>query len=84
MRKESEGSVLDPAKAFNINRLDNINNFETGLSATLGVDFEATNKSQKFDFSIAQVINEKENKKMPSKTSLDEKLSDLVVSSNYK
>ena len=40
--------------------------------------------SKEFDFSIAQVINEKENKKMPSKTSLDEKLSDLVVSSNYK
>ena len=84
MRKESGGSILDPARAFNINRLDNINNYETGLSASLGLDFEAINKSQKFDFSIAQIINEKENKKMPSKTSLDEKLSDLVISSNFK
>ena len=31
-----------------------------------------------FDFSLAQIINEKENKKMASITSLDEKLSDLV------
>ena len=50
----------------------------------MGLDYEMTNKQQKFDFSIAQIINEKENKKMNSKTSLDEKLSDLVFASNYK
>ena len=33
--------------------------------------------------SLAQIINEKENKKMSSKSSLDEKLSDLVGSANY-
>ena len=33
---------------------------------------------------MAQVINEKENKKMPSKSSLDEKLSDLVGSASIK
>ena len=37
-----------------------------------------------FDFSIAQVINEKENKKMADKTSMNEKLSDLVGSAKYK
>ena len=46
------------------------------------IDLEKNNK--KFDFSIAQIINEKENKKMASKTGLDEKLSDLIGSSNYK
>ena len=34
------------------------------------------------DFSIAQIINEKENKKMSSESSLDEKLSDLTGSSS--
>ena len=84
MRKEENGSILDPVNAFNLNRLNNTNNYETGLSASVGLDYEMTNKQQKFDFSIAQIINEKENKKMNSKTSLDEKLSDLVFASNYK
>ena len=84
MRKEENGSILDPLNAFNMNRLDNINNYETGLSASIGLDYEYTKEDQKFDFSIAQIINEKENKKMHSKTSLDEKLSDLVFNSNFK
>ena len=62
-----------------MDRLDNINNFETGLSATVGFDYEINENSKKFDFSVAQIISEKENKKMASKTSLDEKLSDLLV-----
>ena len=83
MRKEENGSILEPINAFNLNRLGNTNNYETGLSTSVGLDYEITNKQQKFDFSIAQIINEKENKKMNSKTSLDEKLSDLVFTSNY-
>ena len=39
------------------------------------------NKNNKFDFSVAQVINEKENKKISDKTSMNEKLSDLVGTS---
>ena len=39
-------------------------------------------QSTKFDFSLAQVINEKEKKKMADKSSLNEKLSDLVGSSS--
>ena len=84
MRKETDGSTLNPIKAFDINRLNSKNNYETGLSATVGLDYEVSNNTQKLDFSIAQVINEKENKKMSTKSSLDEKLSDLVLSSNYK
>ena len=44
-------------------RLDHKNNFETGLSSTIGVDYIAENENKSFDFSIAQIINEKENKK---------------------
>ncbi len=84
MRKDNKSSKLDPTKAFSISRLDDINNFETGLTGTLGLDYKVKNNGQDFDFSVAQIINEKENKKMNSTTSLDEKLSDLVGSVNFK
>ena len=84
MRKETGGSRLNPISAFNLNRLNNINNYETGLSSTLGFEYKIKRNNQNFDFSVAQIINEKENKKMASKTSLDEKLSDLVGTSNFK
>ncbi len=81
MRKEIDGNRITPLTAFSMDRLENINNFETGLSATVGFDYEINENNKKFDFSVAQIINENENKKMASKTSLDEKLSDLVGSS---
>ena len=84
MRKEEDGSKLDPIRAFNMNKLDNINNFETGLSSSVGLNYKVKNKEKEFNFSVAQVISEKENKQMSSKSSLDEKLSDLVASSNFK
>ena len=86
MRKENDASKLDPIKAFELNRLEvnNNNNYETGLSSTIGFDYEAKNNYKQFNFSVAQIINAKENKKMHSKTSLDEKLSDLVGSSSLK
>ena len=84
MRKETDGFRLDPLNAFSLNRLNNVNNFETGLSGTIGLDYKIKSNGNDFDFSLAQVINEKENKKMASKSSLDEKLSDLVGSAKYK
>ena len=84
MRKESTGSRLNPITAFSVNKLENINNFETGLSGTIGFDYEIKSDKRNFDFSLAQVVSEKENKKMASVTSLDEKLSDLVGSTSLK
>ena len=78
MRKESSGSRLNANKAFSMDRLDNINNFESGLTSALGIDYQIKNNDQNFDFSIAQIINNEENKKMSSESSLDEKFSDLV------
>ena len=57
-----------------MDRLDRENNFETGLSSTLGFDYNVKGGEKELDFSIAQILNQKENDKMPSKTSLDEKL----------
>ena len=84
MRKDNDGSRLNPVSAFNLNRVDNIYNFENGLNATVGLDYNIKKNDTELDFSVAQIINEKENKKMSSKTSLDEKLSDLVGSANLK
>ena len=85
MRKLEDADIsrLDPDKAFDIDRLDNINHFETGLSSTIGFDYKINKNSKEFDFSLAQVINEKENKKMSSLSSMDEKMSDVVGNANY-
>ena len=84
MRKENEGSRLTSTKAFNLDRSENINNFETGNTATLGFEYNyKKNDLDKFNFSVSQIINEKENKKLHSKSSLDEKLSDLVGEASF-
>ena len=62
MRKENDGSRLDPVRAFSMNKVNNINNFEKGSSSTLGFDYKIKNNNKEFDFSVAQVISEKENK----------------------
>ena len=84
MRKETEGSKLDPFTAFNMDRIDSNNNFETGLSSSLGFDYNVKDGEKEFDFSIAQIINQKNNDEMPSKTSLNRKTSDLVGYSSLK
>ena len=85
MRKETDSSRLTPSNAFSMNRISNLNNYETGLSGTVGFDYKIKNNNvTKFDFSVAQIINEEENKKMGDKSSLNEKLSDLVGSSTFK
>ena len=78
MRKETSGSRINPLNVFDMDRLNHINNFETGLTGTFGLDYEIKNNDKNFDFSIAQIVNKEENKKMSSESSLDEKLSDLV------
>ena len=84
MRKELSGSRINPLDIYSLDRLNNTNNFESGLSATLGFDYEMKDKNsdKSLNLSIGQIINEKENKHMASITSLDEKLSDLAVSSS--
>ena len=53
------------------------------VSVALGFDYEIRKENNNFDLSLAQVINEKENKKIADKTSLNEKLSDLIGSAKY-
>ena len=48
MRKESVGSKLTPTNAFDLDRLDKDNNFEKGLSATIGFDYKNKNNGREF------------------------------------
>ncbi len=84
MRKETDGAKLNHLNIFSLDRLDTNNNFEGGLSTTVGFDYEieGNNNQKKFGLTMGQVINEKENKNMPSSSSLDEKLSDVVGNMN--
>ena len=82
MREQEDGARLNHLNLFNLDRLDVYNNFEAGSSATLGFDYEIKNSDQKFKLTAGQVINQKENKDMPSSTSLDTKLSDFVGNSS--
>ena len=84
MRKEQDNTRLNNLNIFNLDRLNSYNNFESGLSSTLGFDYEIKNDTKIYTFSGGQVINEKENKDMPSSSSLDEKLSDFVGNTNLK
>ena len=85
MRKETgTGSRLNHLNIFSLDRLNTYNNFENGLSATLGFDYEVKNPLKEINFSIGQVINEKENKDMPSASSLDQRFSDVVGKTNLK
>jgi len=63
---------------------------EDGLSAILGFDFSINEKNEKGDIgkeklsiSMGQVFSNEENDDMPSKSSLDQKTSDVVGEINY-
>ena len=71
---------------FSTNKTSTI---EDGLSTILGFDFkmdekdENDNNKEKLSISMGQVFNFDENKDMPAKSSLDQKMSDVVGEINY-
>ena len=79
--KKRTGTSLNHLNLFNIDRLDTYNNFEGGTSLTYGFDYELKNPLRNLNFSIGQVVNQKNNKNKPSSSSLDKKFSDFVGSS---
>ena len=51
MRQEESGSVLTADNAFNLERVGNLNNFETGNTATVGFDYDIKKENiGKFNF----------------------------------
>ena len=82
MRNETNKTRLNHLNIFSLDRLNTYDNFESGLSTTLGFDYEIKNPLREFSLSVGQVINEKENNDMPSSSSLDQQFSDVIGHSN--
>ena len=70
----------------NLYALNKTSEIEDGLSTILGFDFkiiEKENDIEKISLSLGQVFNYEKNKDIPSKSSLDQKMSDIVGEINY-
>ena len=72
----------------NLYALNKTSEIEDGLSAVLGIDYKINEKKgsfekEKLSLSLGQVFNYEENIDMPSKSSLDQKTSDMVGLINY-
>ena len=73
----------------NLYSMNKTSEIEDGLSAILGFDFKINEKvsdesyKEKFSLSLGQVFSYDENKDIPSKSSLDQKMSDVVGEINY-
>ena len=86
MRNLSGNDVL--LNYTNLYSLNKTSEIEDGLSAILGIDFKINKKKdigekEKFSLSLGQVFNYEKNKDLPSKSSLDQRMSDVVGEINY-
>ena len=87
MRNLSNKDVsLNYTNLYSLNKTSEI---EEGLSAILGIDYKINEKTpgnldrEKFALSLGQVFNYEKNDDMPSKSSLDQEMSDVVGEMNY-
>jgi len=87
MRNLSENDIyLNYTNLYSLNKTPEI---EDGLSAILGFEFKTSEKvngkenKEKLSLSLGQVFNYEENRDIPSKSSLDQKMSDVVGEINY-
>ena len=75
---DGDDTTLNYANIYSLNKTSEI---EDGLSAILGFDFkinEKMTKKEKFSLSMGQVFNYEKNQDIPTKSSLDQKMSDIV------
>ena len=85
----STNKILNYADLYSMDRLNNIDNPETGGSIGYGLDYELNKKNSEnlnilnSKFSIGQVISDVKNSKMPVSSSLNEKTSDIVGSFDF-
>ena len=87
MRNLNDKDVsLNYSNLYSLNKTQEI---ESGLSAILGFDFKTnekitnTSSREKLSLSLGQVFSYEKNKDIPSKSSLDQRMSDVVGEINY-
>ena len=78
--------TLNYANLFDINKTSEI---ESGLNAVLGIEYKINEQNkdklgkEKLSVSLGQVFSHKKNEDLPSKSSLDQRMSDVVGEINY-
>ena len=89
MRK-AQGGRLSYANIFNLNKVNEPDILEPGLSTSIGFEYKKNKLDdnnlvgeEKLSVSVAQVISEKENMDIPSSTSLDQQFSDVVGEAKF-
>ena len=90
MRK-SEIGRLNYNNLFSLNKVNESDIVEPGLSTSLGFEYKKNKldgssviDDKEFSLSVGQVVSAKENMDIPSRTSLDQRFSDIVGVSKYK
>ena len=80
-----ESIILGYSDLYKLNKINTIDNVDTGSSVSLGFDFKINNlnenneiKGEQLKFSLGQIISAEENRDMPSKSTLNEKMSDIM------
>jgi len=89
MRNNNSGR-LTYLNVFDLNKVDDLGMVESGLSATIGLDYKKYYSSEKnsldkekISLTLGQVINETENNEMPSSMSLNQRFSDIVGQAKF-
>ena len=85
----SDAVTLSYANLFAVNKTNHVDVIEKGLSTILGFDYNVDKKMEdgsienKFSVSAGQVFTMQTNKDLPSSSTLDQKMSDLVGEVTY-
>ena len=82
----SDERRINTSNIFDLNRFGIDDSFESGYSATLGVDYNTkklTDQEKYLEFKLATVIRDSNEDKIPTQTSLNKKNSNLFGSMDY-
>ena len=78
-------TILSYSNLYKLNKIKTIDKVDTGSNISLGFDFKINNldekneiKNEQFKFSLGQIISAEENRDMPSRSTLNEKMSDII------
>ena len=88
--RRTDGGRLNYSNLFNLNKVDELDVVEPGLSTSVGFEYKKNKLSNKdilgdeiMTLSVGQVISAEENMDIPSSTSLDQQFSDVVGEASY-